>query len=289
MGVFDVDSQKLAEGRGGLSLVAPDKWVRIKRAEFVRPTASRWGALVVDQIAILIRGALGPAEEVVIRATSTAVMGAEVWKKDRAKAITDLAAGIGAWVYADRDGVFTIADIPQIGESADWLLDASKSGVLTSLDRERSRTDTKNVVSVISTATSGQIFDLQVVWDWETDSPTYAGLHPVDRPETAGPFGIVPMTHETSLPLSNDDAFRTGLAILSRVKGLASQVSLESVPNPAIDAFDVIDVLPPRQRYDLERVLERHVVDDVTHSLTLQETQIDGRSTRAEPIGAQPA
>jgi hypothetical protein len=97
------------------------------------------------------------------------------------------------------------------------------------------------------------------------------------------------MTHETSLPLSNDDAFRTGLAILSRVKGLASQVSLESVPNPAIDAFDVIDVLPPRQRYDLERVLERHVVDDVTHSLTLQETQIDGRSTRAEPIGAQPA
>lgn len=288
MGVFDVDSQRLSEGRGGLSLVAPDKWVRIKRADFVRPTASRWGALVVDQIALLIRGALGPTEEVIISSTSTEVVADQVWKKDRAKAITDLAAGIGAWVYADRNGVFTIADIPQIGESADWLLDASKSGVLTSLDRERNRTETFNVVSMVSTATSGQIFDLQVVWDWESDSPTYAGTHPVDHPETAGPFGIVPMTYETALPLTNDGAFRAGLAILSRVKGLASQVSLGTLPNPAAEAFQVMDVLPPRQRYDLDRVLERHVIDEITHSLSLDETQIDGRSTRAEPIGEPP-
>jgi hypothetical protein len=96
------------------------------------------------------------------------------------------------------------------------------------------------------------------------------------------------MTYETELPLTNDGAFRAGLAILSKVKGLASQVSLGSAPNPAMDAFQVLDVLPPRQRYDLDRVMERHIADDITHPLTLQETQIDGRSTRAEPIGEPP-
>jgi hypothetical protein len=282
MGVFDVDAEKLSEGGGSLSLTAPDKWVRIQRARSIRPLASTPGLLVTEQIAVLIRGALGAGEEVVVTATSTATVGALTWDTDRAKAINDLAKDIGAWVYFDRLGVATIADIPTIGVSADWLVDASPSGVLTSLDRERSRTQTSNVVVVNSSATDSP-FDIQVVWDWDPASPTYAGTHPVDHPETAGPFGIVTFFHDTPLPLGNDGAFRTGLAILAREVGLASQVSLGQVPNPAVDAFDVLDVMPPKERYDIARVLERHVADTVTHPLTVgNEQQIDGRSTRTE-------
>jgi hypothetical protein len=52
MGVFDVDSESLSEGGGGLSLTAPDKWVRIQRARFIKPQASNPGTCWwTDQIA----------------------------------------------------------------------------------------------------------------------------------------------------------------------------------------------------------------------------------------------
>jgi hypothetical protein len=282
MGVFEVDSEKLSEGGGGLSLTAPDKWARIQRARFILPQLSSGGMRVTAQIAALIRGAL-PGEDVVVTATSTATVPQLTWEKDRDKTIQELAQSIGAWVYFDRKGVATIADIPTIGASADWLVDASPSGVLIALDRERSRANTCNVVVVASSASTQSAFVPQVVWDLDVNSPTYAGVDPILNPETAGPFGIVPYFYDTAVLTSENAAKDAGLTILSRVTGLASQVSLGQTPNPALDAFDVIDVLPPRERYDIPRVLERHVADTVTHPLTVGgSTQIDGRSTRTD-------
>jgi hypothetical protein len=154
MGVFDVDSQSLSEGGGKLSLTAPDKWQRIVRARFIGPASSVVGIPVTQQIAQLIQGALGPLEEIVITATSDAVTPALTWEKDRDKAIIDLATGAGIWVYFDRFGIATIADLPTVKSSPDWLIDASPSGVLLDLDRQRSRTNTYNVVVVESSASS---------------------------------------------------------------------------------------------------------------------------------------
>lgn len=285
MGVFVIDSEKLSEGGGGISVTAPDKWSRIQKARFLQPQASTVGTSVVDQITRLIRGALGSGEVVNNYATSTATVGTLVWEKDRDKAIMDLAKSASVWVYFDRDGVATIADLPTAGASADWLADASASGVLTSLDRERSRDNTYNVVVVESSATDGPYWPTQFVWDYDPTSPTYAGVDPVSSPDTAGPFGIVPYFYSTPLPLDQNAARRAGWTILARVSGLASQVSLGQVPNPAVDSGDVIDVLPPRERYDQPRVLERHVVDTVTHPLTVDgEQHIDARSTRIEEL-----
>jgi hypothetical protein len=285
MGVFDVDTQSLTEGGGGLTVTAPDKWVRIQRARFVKPAESAPGTRVTEQIAILIRGALGASEQVNITATSTAQVGALLWEADRAQAILDLARDIGAWVYFDRDGVATIADQPRTGKTADWLIDASASGVLTELDRERSRTATRNVVVVSSSASDGERFPAQTVWDNDPASPTYAGTDPLTAPETAGPFGISTYFYDTPTLATVAQARTAGLTILARMSGLASQVSLGAVPNPAVDAFDAIDVMPPRERYDLPRVIERHFADTVTHPLTVgQAQQIDGRSTRTEEI-----
>jgi hypothetical protein len=284
MGVFDVDAQSLAEGGGKLSLTAPDKWQRVVRAKFVKPTSSSPGIPVADQIVQLIQGALGTSEEVRVTATSTALTPALTWTDgDRAKAILDLAEGAGLWVYPDRDGVFTVADLDTVKSSADWLIDASPSGVLVDLDRQRSRTRTYNVVVVESSAADGAAFPTQYVWDSDQFSTTYAGPDPIGSPELAGPFGVVVYHFDTPLVMDEFAAKRTGYTILAKVVGLASQVSLTTVPNPAIDAGHAIDVLPPRERYDFQRVLERHVVDTVTHSLAVGgATQIDGRSTRTD-------
>ncbi|MCU1617202.1 MAG: hypothetical protein JWO98_4742 [Frankiales bacterium] len=299
MGLFDVDSESFTEGGGSLSLTAPDKWVRIQRARFMGPAASTRGITVTAQIVALIRGALGASEPVTVTASSTATMTAVVWDKDRAQAIIDLATSIGAWVHFDRYGVATVADIPTIGARANWLVDASSTGILTDLDRQRSRTDTRNVVVVSSSADKGPRFPTQYVWDNDPASPTYAGpgtgsgTTPPSA-TTAGPFGIVPYFYDSPILANASAAIAAGRTILARTTGLASQVTLSQVPNPAADAFDTLDVLPPGQTtYRLGsparlltrggRTVERHVADTLTHPLTASSPlHIEGRSTRSD-------
>jgi hypothetical protein len=285
MGVFDVDSQTLTEGGGRLSLSAPDKWIRIKRARFAGPAASTPGMRVTDQIVRLIQGALGSTTAVRVTATSTAKVGALTWTQDRDVAIMDLAKSIGAWVFFDRQGAPIVADIPTLGANADWTLTTgSASSTVLSMDRTRARGTTYNVVVVTSTASSGPAFPTQVVWDSDPLSPTYAGPDPINRPELAGPFGVSPYFFDTPLPLDKVSAAATGRSILSQTVGLASQVSLTTAPNMVMDAFAVLDIRPPRERYDIPRVLERHIADTVTHPLDVsQPMHIDGRSTRSDP------
>jgi len=292
MGVFDIDRETLAEGGGTLSVTAPDKWVRIVRAKFLKPESAVKGTLVVDEIVRLIRGALGSAEPVNVTATSTAKVGAVVYEKDRDQEIIKHANGIGAWVFFDRNGVATVADIPTVGGVADWLVDASETGVLTSLDRERSRTSTCNIVVVTSSAAAGAAFPVQYVWDNDPKSPTYAGpgtgASATPPPAgSAGPFGQVPYFYDTPLPLTVNGARAAGRTVLARTVGLASQVSMGQVPNPALDAFDTLDVMPPRASSTAARVIERHVADQVTHPLAVgQAQQIQGRSTRTDPYAS---
>jgi len=287
MGVFDVDRQSISDGGGGVTLTAPDKWRRIQRARFIQPYPSEKGNTVTGQITLLIKGALGMGEPVITRTTNMTRVGAMTWEQDRDKAILELAESIGCWVYFDRDGVATIADLPRSIRAADWIVDASANGVLLSAERSRSRENTSNVVVVSSSASEGEKFPPQIVWDDDPSSPTYAGTDPIMNPSSAGPFGLVPYYFDTPILTTVEAARRAGRTILSRTRGLASQVSLGQVPNPAVDAMDALDVLPPRERYDTPRVLERHVADTVTHPLALDSPQnIEGRSTRTEDIEA---
>jgi hypothetical protein len=54
-------------------------------------------------------------------------------------------------------------------------------------------------------------------------------------------------------------------------------------PNPAMDALDVLNVIPPPERPDLPRPLEQQMADKVTHALDVtSEVTIQGRSTRTD-------
>ena len=288
MGVFDVDVQDADESEGRLSLTAPDKWSRIQRSKFIGPFSYGYSVLgnpVVNVIQQLIQDALGAGEPVTNLATSTAQTGWNTWEKDRDKAIIELANGIGAWVYFDRLGVATIADVPLTGPSAHWLIDASPSGVLLDLNRKRDRAETFNVVVLESSSTAvtdPPTFKSAVWWDDDSQSPTYAGTDPLTNPSSAGPFGINVKYESTSLPLLQGDANTTAKAMLYRSKGLVSQTTVTTAPNPAADALDIIDVLPRKERYDIPRVLERQIIDHLAHPLTLQgELSILGRSIGA--------
>jgi hypothetical protein len=285
MGVFDIDSSSVAEGGGKLSLTAPDFWVRVQRAKFAQPTASTPGATVVSQIVSLLQGALGASATIVVTASNTsAVVPSLTWDSDRAQAIIDLATSIGAWVYFDRTGTCTVADLPRSSPSADWLIDASASGVMLSSTRSQDRTHTYNVVVVDSSSAAGAAFPVQTVWDNDSASPTYAGTDPLNHPELAGPFGVVVYKYTTSTALDASGAAATARSILTSTTGLTSQATLGSLHNPAMDSYDALDVLNPKERYDIARPTQRMVVDTVTHPLDItQPQQIQGRSTRTDP------
>lgn len=273
-GVFVVDSQQMEEGEGQIDLTAPDLFADVARRQFLRPQASTRGITVRAQIAALLGAPLTDT------ATSDATVGALVWDKDRGKAVTDLAADIGAWIYYDRGGAAVLTDLPTVGKSADWLLDAGGSGVVTQLGRERSRGRTANVVAVSSSASGSARFATQYVWDNNPASPTYAGPDPVNNPAGAGPFGVVPYFYDSPNLSTVSQARTVGYRLLYRLMGLESQISAQSAPNPAIDSGDVLDVVAPRESRTLPRPVERHLVDTVTHPLTVNgEQQIDGRST----------
>lgn len=287
MGVYIIDQASLSEGGGKLSITAPDRWALVQRAKFLGPTSSTPGSTVVQQIINLLRDVIGANEAIAVTATSTLTVGALTWDKDRDKAILDLATSIGAWVYCDRNGFFTIADQPRQSSTANWLVDSSPSGVLVTLDRQKARTNTYNVVVVDSSSTTTPAFAAQYVWDSDPNSPTYAGpgsWGPTPPAATsAGPFGQAPYFYSDPNLSDATSALAAGAAILSRTVGSASAVNLTSVPNPAVDAFDAIDVLPPRERADVIRSLERHIADTVTHPLDVsQPQQIQGRSTRTD-------
>jgi hypothetical protein len=262
--------------------------VRIQRHRFLVPFATTPTLTVKEQIAALIRRTFGAAETVNITAASMATVGNQLFEEDADKAIIQLAESIGAWVYADRDGVWTVADAPSALVPV-W--DIAHGARSTMLDAQRSRDDAKtcNIVKVTGEKTDGTApFAPQYVWDNDPDSPTYAGPGtgsgptPPD-PLLAGSFGQVPYFYSSPLLHDAAQAVAAGQTILARVKGLTAQLSLSTVRNHALDAFDALSVTLPPEWPGQARAQETHAIDRITHPLTPDGAQdIDTRSTATE-------
>lgn len=283
LGVFEPDVQTLGYAPGGgLSVTAPDGYRRVQLAKFLIPRASTPGMTVAGQIIQLLREALPVGTQIVNLSTSQATVGALTWDRDRDKAIEDLAESIGAYVFMDRNGAATIADLPTSGVTPVWTVDASMTGVLLDADRSRSRTETRNVVVVTADKADGVApFEPVIVWDQDPSSPTYAGVDPLNQPGTAGPLGIAPDFYSSPLLLNAQMAEQAGRTRLAKTVGQVATLSVSSVPHRGLDGLDAIDVLLPRDRNDQPRVMERHLIDKVTHPLDLSAQSIDTRSISA--------
>jgi hypothetical protein len=81
----------------------------------------------------------------------------------------------------------------------------------------------------------------------------------------------VPAFFASAVLSSESEAYQAGTAILSRTVGLAQQVSLSQVPNPALDAFQTVDVLRPKRQFEGTPAIERYVADTVTHPLSVDQ------------------
>lgn len=290
-GVFDIDVQNVGYASSGdIKVTAADRWVRVQRGRFLVPRASAAGATARAQIASLINQVMPTGIVTSDQATSTATVPNQTWEKDRAQAIQDVAKAASLDVYFDRNGAPVIRDAPVIDiNNSVWTVDASETGVLIDANRQRDRQNTFNLVVVNASSNDGSPqFATVFCWDSNRLSPTYCGPADVPTsppsPSQAGPFGQRATYYSSSLLRNQAQAVKAGNTVLAKVSGLAAQLSLTNISNAALDDGDTITVQLPRERRDLLRPVETHIIDKLTVPLVPTKTAmtIDTRSTLAD-------
>lgn len=262
LGWFRINEAQAAFGVEGVKVTAADRSVRIADAKFQTPFASNTALTIPAQIAALMTS--------VFACTVTDLTGVGtvvprlVAESDRWALCDDLAKGIGAEVFFDANGVAIIRATPQIGTSVAWYVDTGPQGVMISGSRETSRSSTYNVVIVQAEPVDGTAPIRYVANDTDPASPTYY----------LGGFGQVPYALTSASITTSAQAQVAATALLARTKGLTRSVSLTSVPNYALEAGDVIQVVFTDGTY------ERHIIDSLTFPLTPNESMpISTRST----------
>lgn len=260
LGVFRVDSaQGSILGDGPVTVSGVSREAFVADARFTSPRTEE-AASAQSLIALLIHEVL-PSVEVVASASIDRRVPRTTWDEDRWGAISDLAASIAAVVYADPWGRFVIADAPTAATLPVWTVAAGAGGVLVSAVASSSRSRVYNGVVVRGESASSDVAPVVgVAYDTAASSPTRWG-DPAD-----GAWGMRPRFLYLPTVTTAAQAQSVASANLARFIGAAAALDVSAVPNPALEALDVIDVVPDPA--DPGATVRRHVVDSFTVPLT---------------------
>lgn len=220
------------------------------------------GPSAVAIITTLIHQAIGSDVEVVAQVSRDRRVPRTTFDEDRWGAITTLAQSLAAVVYADPFGRFVIADAPTADTPPVWTVAAGPGGVLVEARSGASREKVYNALVVRGESASGDTPPVQgTAFDEDPTSPTRWGS-PAD-----GAFGRVPRFMTLPTVTSREQARAIARANLYKYVGAASAMDLSTVPNPALEAGDVIDVVTD-PTVPAGGTVRRHVVDRFTVPLT---------------------
>jgi len=247
LGWFRVQSVSSPLRTDALKVSGVDRSARVADAKFLTVTQSTTTNTIPNEIKRLVQGAI-PGIAFTDKTGNSTLTPELTWEQDRWGAISDLAKSIGAEVFFDADGSCVLRTIPGIDGDVAWYVDAGETGVLIEGTQDTSRDSTFNGVVASGERTDNFAPYSATVTDNDTKSPTYWG----------GAYGQVPYFYTSASITSAAQATAAATGLLARTKGLTRSVSLSAVPNPALDAGDVVQVVFPDRSY------ERHVVDSLT-------------------------
>lgn len=177
-------------------------------------------------------------------------------------AVVEIAAAIGADVYCDADGVFKIAELPDLSTATPvWTIAAGEGGAYVQASRGMSAAGVYNGVLARGENTESNIAPVSsLVVDNDPGSPTY----------WSGPFGHRPTFYSsptlTTVPLC------TAAATLKLRATVAPNATadISSIPNPALEPGDVIRIVFPDGSKELHQVQSFSVPLDVGGSFAIQ-------------------
>ncbi|MDQ0791956.1 DUF5047 domain-containing protein [Streptomyces sp. B1I3] len=261
LGEFRIDEVGGDPDYGPVTITGSSIEAAIADDAFLVPYTTRGGPGAVTAITDLIRSSMPTA--VVTSRVADALLGPTTWdaQGDRWAAVQACATAIGAEVYADADGQFVIAELPDIAAAPiAWTVDAGEQGVLIAATRGYNRAGMYNVVVASGENTETNVAAVSsTVQDTDPTSPTYVG----------GPFGRVPRFYSSSLLISTDQCTAAATKLLRDSVKPAATVTLESAPNPCLEPGDVLRVTYANGDREL------HQVQGLTLDLGLGSMQID--------------
>lgn len=283
LGVFIVDQDQIGYGPSdSIQLTCPDRWLKVQRNRFGLSRSSVPSNTASQEIQRLVEACWGGSYPFpgwsTLRMGATTKVGSLLWDDgDRESAVNDIATANSYEVFFDAQGLAVLRPVPVLSNTSlpVWAVDAAAAGVLIGADRSRDMSRTRNAVIVTTSATDVTFLPQEV-------KNTTVG----DPLNVTGPLGYVPYEYSSPTLRNSAQARAAGKTMLSKQLGVAKQLTLQAVGNPALDAEDVISVLlPPIDAYS-PRPTELHIIDSVTIPLRPDGTQqITGRSTRPDTDG----
>lgn len=175
---------------------------------------------------------------------------------DRWAEAQKLAKSFGADLGFDLNGDASLADVVDLTTASPvWSFrEGEESCTFTGISKEVQTDHLRTGVIVIGTHSSLQAEVRGEAWDLRPDSATYR----------YGPLGERPLRIYSELPLSVGQAQAMALSHLASVLAGSDMVSFTAPINPALDLYDLIDVVWPRCRIN-----GRYMIDSI-------ETPMDG-------------
>ena len=237
LGVFVLDADLEEAEDGTVTVSAGDHSRRISRARWTDPYTVPAGTAVGDAIADLLRACWPGCPIGTSLASADKATGAKLayldgadsdpWKDARA-----LAASAGLDLYFDGEGLAQVRDAPDPeSDPVCWTYQAGEEGVVLGQTRRAMLTQQYNGVIVTAEGSGVARPKRGEAWDEDPDSPTYC----------YGPMGLVPLFYSSPLLTTQDDVDSAAETMLARVKRPIEQTSFTLLPNPAHEAFDVVE------------------------------------------------
>jgi hypothetical protein len=283
IGVFRVDSVEQTN-KSSLGISASGLEIYAAEDRFISPYLPPTRGKATAEIAALIEQAVPGSATVINKATREYVLQKQTpWAVERWDAIEEMAEALIADVYCGPDGVFVIADSPDLVYSpVQWVVDEGPRGVLVDLSRTQSREQVYNaVVASGQSNQSGITVASAVAYDLDTNSPTY--WH--------GGFGHVPKFFASQFLYTNAQCLAVAQDMLAEAKAANKTLTFSTVPNPALEPGDAVMVAM------LDGTFEKHILQSFVipldnagwqaQTLARKKTDDDAVSATAMPMIAE--
>lgn len=244
LGLFRLDSVDGDVSEGPVTLQGKDRSAIIADDKFTAPYTAT--GTVVGAITALIQRSI-PAADIISQITDTPI-GSRAFdvEADPWAGAQEIAAAAGAEVYANADGSFVIAALPDLLTATPvWAVEATDGGVYISGNRAMSSDGVYNGVLARGENTADNVPPVSsLATDSDPNSPTYWG----------GPFGRRPLFYTSSTLTTTNACAAAANLKLAAAKAPNASGDISSLPNPALEPGDVLRVMHEDGSRELHQV-----------------------------------
>lgn len=245
LGVLGIARPSVSSESGGVtvSVEGYDRAVRIQRARFTDTYTIAKGADLAAALDALLQSRWPDCPTLVSEVPTETLTHRAVYEPeaDPWQAAQDLATAYGAELLFDETGVPRLRDIPS-ATTGDVVATYTRgeTNVILTADRQLDSEKTYSGVIVRGESTSAAAPAYGEAWDDDPASPTYY----------LGKFGAVPYFKTSSHITTNAQALATAARLLPRFSGVLEDAEWDQVPNPALQAGDVVKIVDTRLGFD---------------------------------------